>query len=80
MQRELLLLYVVVVGGGFSGSGPGGGGGGGGSVLTLTRIIKFAVSGQAPVTLEVVEYPWEKIEQHRMWYRYAWYSIAEASR
>ena len=35
---------VVVVGGG--------GGGGGGGVLTLTRIIKSAVTGQAPFTLE----------------------------
>ena len=37
-------------------------------VLTLTRIIKSVVTGQAPVTLELRNTPREKTQPTRRWY------------
>ena len=39
-------------------------------VLTLTRIIKSVVRGQAPVTLELKKYPREKHKQPKVVHAY----------
>ena len=48
-------------------------------VVTITRIMKSVVIGQAPVTLEWRNTPGEKKhKQNQKWYTHTWCIIADA--